>query len=338
MNCVVEATETPPRKDRRFPVRILLIAAVVAAAGIALWLLLKPRDRTGDELFTGYVVSDDIYMSSPVAGTLTGVAVRRGQRVRAGQALFRVDPTVREAQTEQARATIAANQAQVDQQRAGLAHARAELAAAQADADRYGAEVRRLTGAQREKQGSVAQLDLDQARASYEGALRKRDAARTQLESSSAAIAAAQAQVRQAQAGLTSAQRELKDLSPSAPAAGRIEDVMYKPGETVSANTPIVSIVPDGEVKVRFYVPQGRVSAYGPGRKVAIGCDGCAAGMTATVEFVANQPEYTPPVIYSVDARQKLVFLVEAIPSNPRALTPGQPMDVAADAAGLPRR
>jgi HlyD family secretion protein len=52
--------------------------------------------------------------------------------------------------------------------------------------------------------------------------------------------------------------------------------------------------------------------------------------MTATVDFVASRPEYTPPIIYSLDARQKLVFLVEAIPSSPRALIPGQPLDVAA--------
>jgi HlyD family secretion protein len=37
--------------------------------------------------------------------------------------------------------------------------------------------------------------------------------------------------------------------------------------------------------------------------------------MTATVNFVANQPEYTPPIIYSLDARQKLVFMIEADPS-----------------------
>jgi HlyD family secretion protein len=323
---------------RRIPVRAILVVVVVIIAALALWWFLSTRERRSDELFTGYVVSNNVFMASPIAGTLTGVAVRRGQRVGAGDALFRVDPTVRAAETDQARATIAANQAQVGQQQAGLGRARADLAAAQAEADRFGAEYRRLSAAQREKPGSVAQLDVDQARAAYDGALRKRDAAQTQLASASAAITAAQAQVRQAQAGLTSAERQLADLSPVAPGAGRVEDVMFKLGETVPANTPVVSIVPDGEVKVRFYVPQALVNAYQPGRQVAIGCDGCKAGMTAVVEFVATEPEFTPPVIYSLDARQKLVFLVEAVPREPRALLPGQPMDVAPTAGGLPRR
>ncbi len=333
---MAEAADTSNGGRRRLPLPAIVAGAVVVIA-VVLWLLFRPHGRPA-ELFTGYVVSDDIYMASPVAGTLTGVAVKRGQRVAAGDALFRVDPTVREAEAERARAVIAANAAQVEQQQAGLARARADLAAAQAEADRYGAELRRMSAAQAEKQGAVAPLDLDHARASHDAALRKRDSARTQLGSAEAAIAAARAQLRQAQAGLTSARRELADLSPPAPAAGRIEDVMFKPGESVSANVPIVSIIPDGQVKVRFYIPQALVNAYKPGRRVAIGCDGCAEGMTAVVEFVASEPEYTPPVIYSLDARQKLVFLVEALPSNPRLLIPGQPMGVAATADLLRER
>jgi HlyD family secretion protein len=335
---VAEPTDPPAGPKRRAALRPAIVVAILAAAALILWLLLRPGGTRSEERFTGYVVSDDIYMASPVAGTLTAVSVRRGQAVAAGDPLFRVDPTVRAAETDRARAIIAANRAGVGQQQAGLARARADLAASDADAARYGAELRRLVAAQRDKPGSVAQLDIDQARASYDAALRRADAARTALGSANSAIAAAEAQVDQARAGLTSAERELADLSPAAPRAGRIGDVMYKPGESVAANVPVVSIIPDGEVKVRFYVPEGLVSGYRPGRRVAIACDGCPSGMSATVDFVASEPEYTPPVIYSLDARQKLVFLVEAVPSKPAALVPGQPIDVTPAAGTPPRR
>lgn len=334
---MAEAAE-PLSQRRRFPRRAIVAAAVVAVVALVLWLLLRPHDRDQAQLFTGYVVADEVYMTSPVAGTLASVAVRRGQRVAAGSQLFQVDPTQRAAGTEQARAQISANQAQVNQQQSALAKARDDLAAAEAEADRQAAQLRRLAAAQGEKAGSVAQLDIDQARAAYDAALRRRDAARTQLGAASAAISAAKAQVQGAQAGLTSARRQLNELAPVAPSAGRVEDVMFKTGETVPANVPVVSIVPDGEVKVRFYVPQSLVNAYQPGRKVAIGCDGCAAGLTATVNFVASEPEFTPPVIYSLDARQKLVFMVEAVPSNGRALVPGQPIDVAPGVGDLPEK
>ena len=334
---MAEAAEPLPPERRRPPVRLIVFVAVLALVALVLWLLLG-SDRDEKERFTGYVVADDVYMTSPVAGTLASVSVQRGQRVAAGAALFQIDPTERAAGTEQARATISANQAQVNQQQSALAKTRADLAAAQADAERQGAQLKRMTAAQAEKPGSVAQVDIDQARAAYEAALRRADAARTQLGAASAAISAARAQVQGAEAGLTSARRQLSELAPVAPSAGRVEDVMFKPGETVPPNVPVVSIVPDGQMKVRFYVPEARVGAYQPGRKVAIACDGCAGGMTATVNFVATEPEYTPPVIYSLDARQKLVFMVEALPSNPQALVPGQPIDVAPSAGDLPKK
>jgi HlyD family secretion protein len=334
---MARAAEPAPRKTRRLPAVLIGLVVVAITAGV-LWLVLKPHGQKKGATFTGYVVSENVYMASPVSGALTSVLVQRGQRVTAGQALFRIDPTVREAATDQARAQISGAKAQVEEQQAALVQARANVAAAQAEADRNEAEVKRLSAAQREKAGSVAQLQIDQAQAAYQGALSKRDAAKAQLQTAAAAIAAAQAQVRQAEAGLTSAQRQLNDLAPTAPSAGRVEDVMFKPGESVTPNAPVVSIVPDGEVKVRFYVPEAAVNGYKPGRQVAIHCDGCASGMTATVDFVASRPEYTPPIIYSLDARQKLVFQVEAVPSNPGALVVGQPMDVAATAADLPKR
>jgi HlyD family secretion protein len=332
---VPKAAETGGGKSR-LP---FIIAGVVVVVVVALlWWLLRPKDRTPDERFTGYVVSDNVNMASPIAGTLSSVAVKRGQRVAAGDPLFSIDATVRGAQAEQARAQISAGLAQVAQQRAAIERARADLASSEAEARRAGAEVRRLQAAQREKAGAVAQLDLEKAEATYRGASSQRDAARAQVASAQGALAAAQAQVDEARAGLTSAQRQVSDLAPVAPRAGRIDDIMYKAGESVGADAPIVTIVPDDEIKVRFYVPQSQVNGFKPGRRVAIACDGCATGMTAVVDFVASRPEYTPPIIYSLDARQKLVFMVEAQPSDPRALVPGQPMDVAGTASALKTR
>lgn len=328
-------TDAARRPRRWIPVAGVVAAVLVIGGG---WLLLRSRERPAREAFTGYVVSDDVTMSSPVAGTLTRVAVRRGDRVRPGQALFDVDPTIRAAQADQASAQIGASQAAVEQQQAALLRARSDMGAAQADADRAGAELGRLLAAQREKAGAVAALQVEQAEAAAKAALDKRDAARAAVQAAAAAVHAAKAQVEQAQAGLRSARREVSELAPTAPSAGRVQDVMFKAGESVSANAPVITLVPDGEVKVRFYVPEALVNGYKPGRRVAIACDGRPAGMTATVDFVATRPEYTPPIIYSLDARQKLVWLVEARPSDPNALVPGQPMDVAATAAQLKRR
>ena len=66
--------------------------------------------------------------------------------------------------------------------------------------------------------------------------------------------------------------------------------------------------------------------AYGDTVKVS--CDGCAGDLTARVSFIARQSEFTPPVIYSLEERSKLVFLIEALPEKPGELRVGQPVDV----------
>ena len=105
-----------------------------------------------------------------------------------------------------------------------------------------------------------------------------------------------------------------------------MEDVFYQEGEWVAANQPVLSLLPDDRVKLRFFAPQDEIAAYRPGRSVAFACDGCADGLTAEITYVSPRPEFTPPVIYSRDARDRLVFMVEARPSA--RLRPGQPVDV----------
>jgi HlyD family secretion protein len=133
------------------------------------------------------------------------------------------------------------------------------------------------------------------------------------------------------------AEARLDQLSVRAPAAGRIEEVYFQQGEWAGANQPIVSLIPDGKVKLRFYVPERDLQLYSIGKRISFGCDGCRQGLMATIAYVSPRPEYTPPVIYSRKSRDKLVFLVEARPDDGRSLTPGLPVDVTPLRAGAGR-
>ena len=73
-------------------------------------------------------------------------------------------------------------------------------------------------------------------------------------------------------------------------------------------------MLPPPNVKVRFFVPETIVGGLAAGRAVAIQCDGCAADIPATITYVSNEAEFTPPVIYSNETRSKLVFMIEARP------------------------
>ena len=305
---------------------LLIVLIIVAAAGFAWRLLASPND--GDYL-SGYIVSDNLDMAAPVSGTLQTVSVADGQRVVPGQALFRIALATLEAEGQQASANISATETQIATARANLTQAQANVAANAAAAERARSDLARLESVRRADPAAVAGKDIDAARAALREAQALVAAARKAADARRAEIGAAEAQTRQAQGGRRSVDIQIAQLSPSAPAAGRVQQVYYQQGEWVAANQPVVSIIPDAKVKLRFFVPEKAVAKYQPGKAVRFACDGCAAGPTGRISYVSAEPEFTPPVIFSRESRDRLVFMVEArVDNNGARFNPGQPVEV----------
>ena len=139
---------------------------------------------------------------------------------------------------------------------------------------------------------------------------------------------AAVAALRVAEAQVNTAQTRLARRRMSAPIAGTIQQIYFREGETVPAQRPVVSILPPGNMKVRFFVPEPELPKLKIGQEVRVTCDGCASDLTAKIYFMATMAEYTPPVIYSLDERSKLVYLIQARPNKPDSLRVGQPVSV----------
>ncbi len=306
--------------------RPLVILGLIVAAAVAAWLLLggSRRERT----LSGYIEGDDLYLSAPMAGTIRSVFVVEGGRVSAGQKLFTIDPATLSAQGEQAQANTAAARTQIASAEATARQANAELAAARAAEDHARSDLNRLLMVQRDDAAAVAGKDLDAARAALRDANARVTAAQRTFDARQAQVAAARAQTVQAQGGEREVQIRVGQLSPTAPAPARVEDVFFQPGEWVSANQAVVSLIPDNKVKIRFYVPEHELARYLPGRSVRFSCDGCAKGLDAVIRYVSPRPEFTPPIIFSRDSRDRLVFMVEAYPQRPQGLQPGLPVDV----------
>ena len=138
----------------------------------------------------------------------------------------------------------------------------------------------------------------------------------------------AEAALRTAQARLNASQTRLARRKVASPVSGTVPQVYVRPGEMVSAGRPVLSLVPPGNMKVRFFVPEGMLPQIAHGDAVSVHCDGCPGEIKARVSFIAKSAEFTPPVIYSQTERAKLVFLIEALPDNPESLRVGQPVDV----------
>jgi HlyD family secretion protein len=177
----------------------------------------------------------------------------------------------------------------------------------------------------------LQQADLNQNKATLANAQQTFDRAQSLSKTGSgtqATLDSAVSALRVAEARVNTSQTRLMRRGGFAPVPGTIQQIYFREGETVPAQRPVVSIMPPGNMKIRFFVPETELPKLAIGDEVRVTCDNCAADLTAKIYFIATSAEYTPPVIYSLDERNKLVYLIQARPSRPDSLRVGQPISV----------
>jgi HlyD family secretion protein len=142
-------------------------------------------------------------------------------------------------------------------------------------------------------------------------------------------LRAAESRLRGAEAAERQAAWRLDKRTITAPVGGEVTDVFRRVGELAGPNAPVVSILPAGGYKLVAFVGEPSLATLDLGDRLAVHCDACPDDLTATISFISDGPEFTPPVIYSVENRQKLVYRIEArLDPGTRLLRPGQIVDV----------
>lgn len=269
--------------------RLLIVSLALFAAACG---------RETSNVLQGYGEADYIYLSSQDAGIVGELFVREGDTVEAGARVFRLDPARLNygAESAAAQRSAAAAAVRTAQAQATLAQRNYARSAQLADRGFY----------------SRARLDADRA---------SLDVANAQLAQARREAAAAGAET-----GL--AQARVQDLAGAAPLAGTIQQIFHRQGEVVAAGQPIAALLTPENMKIRFFAPEAMLAQLPVGTRVMVSCDGCEAPVEARVSFVATEPQFTPPVIYSLEQREKLVFLVEARFDGATPIRPGMPVDV----------
>lgn len=303
---------------------------------VPLLAALLPACAPPEPLATGYVEGDYVLIAPVSTAQIETTGVTRGERVAAGQTLATLERRDAEIAVQQAQAGRAKAQSQLENLQLGkrpeeIRVIEASLASARAQEAEYDRTAKRIAtlvarGAATETQREDAQTALSVATAQV--AEIEANLAVARLPARAAEIAAAEAALRSGQSDLEQAQWALDKRTLTAPAPGVISDIIRLPGEIAGPSAPVLSMLPDGAVKLRLYVPEAQVAQIAPGTRLTVHCDGCAEGLEATVTYVADGPEFTPPVIYSLQNRQKLVYLIEARPVAGTELKPGQIVDV----------
>jgi HlyD family secretion protein len=297
-----------------------------------------------DVLAVGYVEGDYVLLAPTEVGQVSEVRVQRGQRVEKGDVLARMDSTAAEIAVAQAEAALAEAEAQLANLQEGkrpeeIAVMEASVASAQAQE----LEARRVHERTLDlfRRGTATQAELDRVNTQVELASARLEEARAQLAVGALPgrpheITAATKRVEQLKATLEQTRWRLSEQQIRASAVGRINDVIRNAGDVAGPSAPVLSLLPDGAVRLKIYVPEPLFSSVPAGTELNVYCNGCPDNLRARVTYVSPEPEFTPPVIFSRETRQKLVFLVEARPEGENAewLQPGQIVDVSLTRSG----
>jgi HlyD family secretion protein len=252
---------------------ILLVVLVVA--GVVAAFTLKGKDKP--EYFTGKVEQGDIrevveatgtinavtsvQVGSQVSGTISQLLVDFNSKVKKGQVIARIDPSLFQGALLQA-------QADLENAKANEAAAKANLEKAQATLVQARADYQRTVGLTKEGVMSQQQLDLAKANA---------DSAEAQVSAAKAQVTQAVAQVAQRRAAVEVAQTNLNHTIITAPIDGTVVNRAVDVGQTVAASlqAPTLFTIAQDLTKMQVYAKtdESDVGMIKPGQTVTFKVD-----------------------------------------------------------------
>ena len=194
---------------------------------------------------TGYIVAaHKIEVAAKVIGKVKWIGVDKGDRVREGQVLVRLEDDEYQAQLQQAKGQLATLQAKLDEAMHGsrpeeIAQALANLNSAKADLDNAKVSLERARGQANE--GLTPKQTLDDAQARYDGAIHKVTSLQkayelVKLGPRQEEIDSLRGQVEQAKGALAFAETNLANTVILAPITGTILERAVEKGEFVTTS------------------------------------------------------------------------------------------------------
>ncbi|WP_446900556.1 HlyD family secretion protein [Burkholderia sp. YIM B11467] len=291
-----EAGTTPRNEKVGSKRRILLVVAVLAAIGGAVWLgrwwtVGRFIESTND----AYLQADSMTAAPKVAGYVTDVYVRDNQAVKAGDPLVRLD--VRQYQVALAqslatvdarRADIARAEADISQQHANLEQADAQAKVSQINARHASDEYARYaplaaTGAETHERVADLKSTRDQAAATLAANNASIAAARTQIASFTAQLQQARAQLEAAQASAAQAQLDLDNTVVRSTLAGRVGDRTVRVGQYVQPGTRLLTVVPVDAIYLVANFKETQIGQMRIGQSVELHVDALPDGALSGV-------------------------------------------------------
>ncbi len=314
------------------------------AALFLVWVLFlfSGCERSQLQTYSGYAEGEFVNISSTQSGKLDKLFVRRGDRVSINGSLFALECESELLSLKQAQADLAAAEATLKDYRKGsrpeeIKVLEAQLAQAITSSDNAAKEFQRNSALFPANAVSKTQLDASEALAKSTAAKVKElqdTLSVAKLSKRKDQITAQEKRIEQLRSAVKQAQWRVDEKSVKSRYDALVFDTLYREGEFVPQGGIIVRLLPPKNIKIRFFVPQKIAESLQIGTSVSIvqRSDGKTIG--ASITYISPEAEFTPPIIYSNETKEKLTYMIEAYPSINEAtlLHPGQPVDVSLEA------
>lgn len=309
--------------NRKPLIAAALVAAAAATAGW--WYLGRPAAPADRIVLYGNVDLRQVSLAFNGGERVAELAVREGDRVRAGQWLGRLDTRSLQLRAAQAQARIGVQEQALLRLKTGsrpeeVAQAAAQVAAAQAEAELAQQQLARLQAIGQTTAGrAVSQQDLDGAQARRKVALAQLDNARRAQQLVVAGprredIAQAQAQLEAARADLALANHQLQEAELHAPIDAVVRARLLEPGDMASPQRPAFTLAITDPKWVRAYVAEPDLGRVRPGQEASVRTDSHPdRPIAGRVGYISSVAEFTPKTVQTEELRSSLVYEIRVM-------------------------
>lgn len=314
---------------RQFQILLILVTLVA--------ILPACEDPGNENELYGYVEAKRIYLAADISGKITQIDFAEGDVIAAGQQIFQLDSLRQQANLNALLARKSVVLAQLADSKIGLQRPEdiqvleASLEKAEIQSQYASTELSRAKDLVAKKVWPPNKLDsaqtaYDQSQTTIEEIKRSIAAARVPARAGQTNVLVAS--VKEVDALIEQAQVELDKCAIYSSHSGIIDEIFYRQDEVIAAGQPVLSIIPNDKLIVRFFVPQVMRSKIAINQQIALRADGLDKELSARISFIASQPEYTPPIMLNEKSRKELVYMMEAHLAFDSGLSPGQPLTI----------
>lgn len=304
-------------------------------------LLFNGCHKDSHQIYQGYAEGEFVNISSSQSGKLDKLFVKRGDQVSKNSNLFALECENEVLAVQQASSELSAAQATLNDYKKGsrpeeINVIEAQLSQAMANAENASIQLSR--NSQLYPSNAISKTQFDDATA-----LAKTTAAKVKelqnglnvakLAKRADQITAQEARLQQLRSAVAQAQWKLNEKALKSRGNALVFDTLYREGEWLPSGGIVVRLLPPENIKIRFFVPQKSAEELTIGQNITIVSRSDGKKFPARVTYISTEAEYTPPIIYSNETKEKLTYMIEAYPNRIDAphLHPGQPVEVSLD-------